>query len=73
MNERITLRFIDYDPVKADTMLRIARQFAVEKSGGRPGPGPGTVYACGGWACRAYWTRGRAVVVRELPDLGVVR
>ena len=73
MNERINLRLIEYDPLRANAMLRIARQFAVEKAGGRPGVGGCTVYAFDGWSCHAYWTEARAVVVVEGPDLGVIR
>jgi hypothetical protein len=72
MNERINLRFIDYDPLRAEAMLGIARRFAVEKAGARHGVSGCTVYAFKGWSCRAYWTQARAVVVVEGPDLGVI-
>ena len=68
MKERIILDFLDYAPLKAEAMLGRARHFAVEKIGGRTGHGGSTVYAYKGWACVAYWTRARAVVVREIPN-----
>lgn len=66
-NETVTLRFVEFDPDHATRMLDCARTFAVDKFDGRPGLRYGTVYGFHGWQCIAYWTRARAVVVRELP------
>lgn len=69
MNESIRLHFVDYDDRLAERMLWVARDFAVDKIDGRPGVRYGTVYRfVGGGRVLAYWTRARAVVVRELTD-----
>jgi hypothetical protein len=66
LNERITLRFIEYDETRARMMLDFARRFAVEKPDGPPGERHGTAYVLAKWACYVHWTRGRTVVAREL-------
>lgn len=66
--EQITLRFLDYEPLRAEAMLGCARRFASEEPDKPPGERNGTVYAFKGWACVAYWTPARAVVVREVSN-----
>lgn len=65
--EVVILRFVDFDPERAEQMLRCARSFATGYTGGPTGERRGCVYGFGRWSCVAFWTRRRAVVVRELP------
>lgn len=65
MNERILLRFHEFDPAKARAMLDIAADFAVSKIDGRPGFRAGTAYRNRYGVFWAYWTGSRVVVVRE--------
>jgi len=65
VRESIILRFHEFDPDRAESMVRCARDFAVSKIGGKVGRWGATVYAFHGWACVAYWTKARAVVVRS--------
>lgn len=72
MNERIHLRFRDFDPAAAAEMTRIAASFAVVMLDKRTGKRRGVVYGRGPRRYLAYWTATRAVVVEELepgPDL----
>lgn len=66
--EVIHLRFHEYTPEKAASMLAAARDFAVTKIDGRPGLRHGSWYGPIGGPVRyiAYWTKTRAVTVMEL-------
>jgi hypothetical protein len=68
-DEVITMRFEEFEPELAAWMLTCARSFAVAKVDGRPGERGGVVYTrpYRAWGCVAYWTKARAVVVRQLP------
>jgi hypothetical protein len=65
-NECINLRFIEFEPLKAECMLGCAREFGSARIDGTPGIRHGTVFSFHGWACVAYWTPTRTVVVREV-------
>lgn len=64
-NETIILRFHAYDPLRAEAMLGVARQFAAEFIDRPHGGRKGCAYSFRDWACLAYWTKARAVVVRS--------
>lgn len=63
MNERITLRFREYDPELAHWLLDVARSFAVTFINRQSGVRCAVGYSRNGWKAHAYWTRARAVVV----------
>ena len=68
------LHCIDYDFGTMEWLAGCGDAFAHSKPHGSPGMRGGTIYSVsddsstrqGGRSCIAYWTRKRAVVVREL-------
>jgi hypothetical protein len=71
-NERIELRFIEHSRKLAGVALDIAQSFVTTFMDRAHGPRHAVIYQGGGRSWAAYWTKRRAVVVRELGE-GVSR
>jgi hypothetical protein len=70
---KVRLNFVqEFDSLKSIRMLEYARLLIAHKPDGKHGKRHGTVYKSDHFACLAYWTPRRTLVVEEIPLVNAI-